>query len=389
MSKSKSILVLANGQSFLGESIGAKGTKFGEFVFNTAMTGYQEILTDPSYKGQFVVMTYPHIGNYGINSEDFESKRIFLEGFVAKEFSPIVSNYRATLSLNEFLINNDVIGISNIDTRALTKMIREEGSMMGAISNTEFDVDKLLAQIAEHPSTVGIDLVKEVTTEKIYQWNKEKNLPKSIHESNQYYDGLHSLHSEKAGYHIVVLDCGVKYNMLKLLSLLGNKVTIVPANTDFSEIQKLKPDGILVSNGPGDPSAVPYLVNTVKQIIKNSIPTMGICFGHQLIGQALGGKTYKLKFGHHGANHPVKDLATGKVEITSQNHNFCVDYDSLNKNEIEITHINLNDNTVEGLKHKIKPVFSLQYHPESSPGPNDSRYLFKRFLNKIGEIKNA
>ena len=231
--------------------------------------------------------------------------------------------------------------------------------------------------------------MKEVTTRKIYEWNEKNNLPETIHKSNLYYDGLHTLINEKFNYHIVVLDCGVKYNMLRILSLLGNKVTVVPADISFNEIQKLQPDGILVSNGPGDPSAVPYLVETVKEIIDASIPTMGICFGHQLIGQALGGKTYKLKFGHHGANHPVKDLATGKVEITSQNHNFCVDYDSLDKSKIEITHINLNDDTIEGLQHKEKPVFSLQYHPESSPGPNDSRYLFKRFLTKIGEVKNA
>ena len=385
----KAVLVLENGTYFIGEGIGYKGTKFGEFVFNTAMTGYQEILTDPSYKGQFVVMTYPHIGNYGVNDEDFESQAIYLEGFIAKEFSPIASNYRAGKPLEDFLSDYKVIGISNIDTRELTRIIREQGSMLGAISTEEFDADRLLEQIKQQPPIEGRDLVKDVTTRKIYEWNAEENLPQSIHQSNVYYDGLHTLQENQYAHHIVVLDCGVKFNMLRILSLLGNKVTVVPASAAFEEIVSLNPDGILVSNGPGDPAAVPYLVETVKQIIQASIPTMGICFGHQLIGQALAGRTYKLKFGHHGANHPVKDLATGQVEITSQNHNFCVDYESLDKSNIEVTHINLNDNTVEGLQHKEKPVFSLQYHPESSPGPNDSRYLFKRFLDKVGEVKNA
>ncbi len=387
----KGILVLEDGSVFEGYSSGFKGTKFGEVVFNTALTGYQEILTDPSYKGQFVTMTYPHIGNYGINYEDIESRGIFLEGFIVKELSPISSNYRATKSLNEYLEENKIIILEGIDTRALTKKIRESGSMMSVISNEEFDVDKLLKKLKEYPSIVGRDLVKEVTTEKEYEWDKSKNLAESIHPINRYYDGITKWeYVEKYNFHIVVLDCGVKYNMLRLLSTIGdNKLTIVPANTEIKRIKELKPDGVLISNGPGDPAAVPYIVNTVKNIINENIPTLGICFGHQLIAQALGGKTYKLKFGHHGANHPVMDLKTRKVEITSQNHNFCVDYNTLNKDEVEVTHINLNDNTIEGLQHKNKPVISLQYHPESSPGPHDSRYLFKRFLDMIKENKDA
>ncbi len=384
----KALLILEDGSVFEGISSGVKTTKFGEVVFNTALTGYQEILTDPSYKGQFVTMTYPHIGNYGINPEDFESGRIFLEGFIVKEISPVVSNYRADKTLNEILAENNVIAIEGIDTRALTKKIREVGSMMAVITNERDDVDNLLKELKEYPSIEGRDLVKEVTTDKEYQWDSSKNIAETIHKVNRYYDGISRYKDISYNYHIVVIDCGVKYNILRLLSGIGNnKVTVVPASTDFSRIKELNPDGILISNGPGDPAAVPYIVKTVKKIIDEEIPAMGICFGHQLIGQALGGSTYKLKFGHHGANHPVMDLKTRKVEITSQNHNFCVDYDSLDKSKIEITHINLNDNTIEGLRHKEKPVFSIQYHPEASPGPHDSRYLFVRFLDMIKENK--
>lgn len=385
----KGILVLENGETFTGISSGVRGTRFGEFVFNTAMTGYQEILTDPSYKGQFVVMTYPHIGNYGINPEDFESKSVHVEGFVAREFSPVVSNYRSTNSVQNYLEQSNVIRLEDIDTRALTKIIREKGSMMGCISNEETDPEVLLKKIKQYPSIVGRDLVKEVTCKIFYEWDPSGNLPSTIPAVNQYYDGLTRLKEMNYPFHIVAIDCGVKLNMLRIMSLLGCRVTVVPAETEFLKIKDLKPDGVFVSNGPGDPSAVPYLVETVRQVVEARIPTMGICFGHQLIGQALGGKTYKLKFGHHGTNHPVKDLLTGKVEITSQNHNFCVDLKSLPQGSVEVTHVNLNDETVEGLKHKKFPVFSLQYHPESSPGPHDSRYLFPRFLNMVKENKNA
>ncbi len=385
----KALLILEDGSVFEGVSSGVKTTKFGEVVFNTALTGYQEILTDPSYKGQFVTMTYPHIGNYGVNFEDFESEKIFLEGFIVKEISPVVSNYRAEEGLQEFLRKNNIIAVEGIDTRALTKKIREHGSMMAVLTNERDDIDNLLKELRAAPSIEGRDLVKEVTTKEIYVWDKKNNIAESIHFSNRYYDGISNYKNYSYNFNIVVIDCGVKYNILRLLSGIGNnRVTVVPADTDFSKIKELNPDGVLISNGPGDPSAVPYIVGTVKNIIENNIPAMGICFGHQLIGQALGGKTYKLKFGHHGANHPVMDLKTKKVEITSQNHNFCVDYDSLNKDEISVTHINLNDNTVEGLECKNRPVFSIQYHPEASPGPHDSRYLFIRFLEMIKNSKD-
>ncbi len=385
----KGIIVLENGSSFLGETFGYTGTKFGEFVFNTALSGYQEILTDPSYKGQFVVMTYPHIGNYGTSPEDAESDSVFLEGFIAKEFSSIVSNYRSQKSLQDYLTEKKVIAIQGVDTRAITKLIREKGSMMGAISNTELDPEKLLEQIKKAPSIVGVDMIKEVTTKKIFKWDPSKNQAKSLHPNTSVYDAFTKLKDYHYGFHIVCIDCGVKWNMLRILSLMGCEVTVVPATSKIDEIRKLKPDGVIISNGPGDPSAVPYLVQLVKDVIDAGLPTFGICFGHQLIGQAFGGKTFKLKFGHHGANHPVKDLLTGKVEITSQNHNFCVDYESLDKTKIEITHMHLNDDTVEGFRHKEKPVFSVQYHPESSPGPSDSRYLFKRFLDMVKEARHA
>lgn len=385
----KGIIVLENGSFFTGETFGLSGTRFGEFVFNTALTGYQEIMTDPSYKGQFVVMTYPHIGNYGTTPEDLESDRIYVEGFIAKEFSNIVSNYRSTASIQDYMAKQKVIAMQGVDTRALTKLIREKGAMMGAISNTELDPERLLQQVKNAPAIVGVDMIKDVTTKKVYKWDASKNQAKSLHPNTSVYDAFTKLKEYGSKAHIVCIDCGVKWNMLRILSLMGCEVTVVPATSRFEEIQKLNPDGVLVSNGPGDPSAVPYLVELVKRVIDSGLPTFGICFGHQLIGQALGGKTFKLKFGHHGANHPVKDLLTGKVEITSQNHNFCVDYQSLDTSKVEITHMHLNDDTVEGFRHKEKPVFSVQYHPESSPGPSDSRYLFKRFLDLVKEVRHA
>ena len=379
----KGTIVLENGAVFTGESSGYKGTRIGEFVFNTAMTGYQEILTDPSYKGQFVVMTYPHIGNYGVNNEDIESDRVHLEGFVAKEFSTLESNYRSKETLQKYLQDQKVVLLEGIDTRSLTRLIREKGAMMGAISNIELDPVKLLEKVKAAPSIVGRDLIKEVTVKKAFKWDPKLNYPDTIHQGSRFYDGLTSLRAFNYGFHIVAIDCGVKWNMIRILSLMGNEVTVVPATAGFDEIKRLNPDGVLVSNGPGDPAALPYIVETVRKIIDADIPTFGICLGQQLIGQALGGKTFKLKFGHHGANHPVKDLLTGKVEITSQNHNFCVDLDTLDASKIETTHIHLNDGTSEGFRHREKPVFCVQYHPESSPGPNDSRYLFKRFCEMI------
>ena len=354
----KAILALEDGTIFKGPSFGAKGECYGEVVFNTSMAGYQEILTDPSYKGQIVTMTYPLIGNYGINHEDIESRRPFVEGFVVKECSGLASNWRCEQNLDEYLRENNIIGLEGIDTRALTRHIRLQGAMKAVISTEESDEKSLIDKAKASPGLIGIDLVQNVAFEEIQQWN------------------------DKGQYHVVVVDTGVKYNILRELVNRKCRVTIAPPRTSAEHILDLKPNGIMLSNGPGDPAAVPYVVETVRNIL-GKIPVFGICFGHQMLGLALGGETYKLKFGHHGANHPVKDLNTGKVHITVQNHGFCVDIDSLDKNDIEITHINLNDNTLEGIRHKKLPVFSVQFHPEASPGPHDSLYMFTEFVEMM------
>jgi len=355
----EAILALEDGTIFKGESFGASGERYGEVIFNTSMTGYQEILTDPSYKGQIVVMTYPLIGNYGINPEDIESRRPFVEGFVVKEYSKIASNWQAQKTLNEYLKENNILGIEGIDTRRLTLHIRDKGAMKAVLSTQDLDEKNLVKKARDSEGLVGRDLVKEVTIKKQYIWSEEK-----------------------FKFKVVVLDCGVKYNILR--KLLENKcqVIVVPANTESSRILKIKPDGLLLSNGPGDPAAVKYVIETTRKLI-GKIPIFGICLGHQMLGLALGGKTYKLKFGHHGANHPVKDLRTGRVSITVQNHGFCLDIDSLPKKDIQITHINLNDHTLEGMRHKRLPIFSVQFHPEASAGPHDAEYLFKEFVNMM------
>ncbi|MBP7088589.1 MAG: glutamine-hydrolyzing carbamoyl-phosphate synthase small subunit [Candidatus Omnitrophica bacterium] len=354
----KAKVVLEDGKVFEGFSFGASGTRFGEVVFNTSLSGYQEILTDPSYKGQIVTMTYPLIGNYGINEDDAESRRPFLEGFIVKECSRTVSNWRATKSLPQYLKENNIIGIEGIDTRALTKHIRLKGAMRVVVSTEDLDDKSLIKKVKASRSLIGLDLVKEVSIDKKYIWQEARC------------EGLKK---------IVAIDCGIKFNILRNLAKYGCEVTVVPANTAAEIIMSYKPQGLLISNGPGDPEGVPYVVDTVKRLI-GKLPILGICFGHQLLGLALGGKTYKLKFGHHGGNHPVKDLNTGKVAITTQNHGFCVDIESLNKNDIEITHINLNDNTLEGMRHKRLPIFSVQFHPEHGPGPHDAEYLFDEFV---------
>jgi carbamoyl-phosphate synthase small subunit len=348
-------LALEDGTIFRGKSFGAAGEKYGEVVFNTSMTGYQEILTDPSYKGQIVTMTYPLIGNYGVNKEDMESSRPFVEGFVVKEYSKIVSNWRAVQSLGDYLKENNIVGIEGIDTRALTLHIRQRGELKAVLSTEDLDEKSLVKKAKDSPGLMGRDLVKDVSCQNVYSWNKQGK------------------------YKVVVLDCGVKLNILKLLSENNCQVVVVPAKTQSQEISALKPDGILLSNGPGDPAALSGAINTVRELL-GEFPIFGICLGHQMLGLALGGKTYKLKFGHHGGNHPVKDLKTEKVAITVQNHGFCVDIDTLNKKEVEITHINLNDSTLEGMRHKKLPVFSVQFHPETSPGPHDAQYLFKSFV---------
>jgi len=362
METQKAILALEDGTIYRGRSFGASGERFGEVVFNTAMSGYQEVLTDPSYKGQIVIMTYPLIGNYGINSEDSESRKPFLEGFVVRECSRIASNWRSRQSLQEYFQNNGIVGIEGIDTRALTLHIREKGAMKAVLSTLDFDEKSLVRKAKESSGLSGLDLVKEVTCSKLYEWSK------------------------KGKYKVVVVDCGVKYNILKILADNNCKVLVVPAQEPYEAIMRLKPDGVLFSNGPGDPAAVTYTIKTAKELI-GKLPLFGICLGQQILGLALGGRTYKLKFGHHGGNHPVKDLKTGKVYITVQNHGFCVDIDSLNTKDVKITHMNLNDNTLEGLKHKKLPLFSVQFHPESSPGPHDAKYLFNEFIELMKKTK--
>lgn len=351
-------IALEDGTIFEGISFGAPGERTGEVVFNTSMTGYQEILTDPSYKGQMVTMTYPLIGNYGVNKEDIESSQPQVEGFIVKECSRITSNWRAEQSLEDYLKENDIIGVEGIDTRALTKHIRIAGAMKAVISTQDSDSRSLIEKAKASPGLVGRDLVKEVTSKESYDWNN---------------DGK---------YRVVVIDCGVKYNILRELAKKGCQVRVVTARTTADEILKFKPDGLLVSNGPGDPAGVPYVVKTVKQLL-GQLPIFGICLGQQILGLAFGGQTYKLKFGHHGGNHPVKDLRTGKVAITVQNHGFCVDIESLRKDEVEITHINLNDQTLEGMRNKKLPIFSVQFHPEASPGPHDAGYLFNQFVEMM------
>ncbi|MBI2119661.1 MAG: glutamine-hydrolyzing carbamoyl-phosphate synthase small subunit [Elusimicrobia bacterium] len=381
-SNKKAILLLESGKSYLGESFGAQVERCGEIVFNTSMTGYQEILTDPSYKGQIIVMTEPHIGNVGVNKEDIECEQIFAEGLIVREISPVVSNWRAVSSLPDFLKKRDLPAISGIDTRSLTKHLREAGVMRGIISTLDFNPKSLMNKVQKSSAMVGQDLVKEVSSKERYDWN----LPEWKWEGQK---GLPQLES-----HVIVMDFGAKQNILRCLRERGCKVTVVPAKTSKDEILSLRPDGVMLSNGPGDPASVTYAIETIGGLInslgnskKNLFPIFGICLGHQLLGLALGGKTFKLKFGHRGANHPVKDLATGKIEITTQNHGFCVDIESLSNKEVELTHINLNDQTLEGMKHKHLPIFSVQYHPESSAGPHDSRYLFDRFIDLIQQSK--
>lgn len=376
---SKTYLVLEDGTVFEGESFGAKGEIIGEVVFNTTMTGYQEILTDPSYYGQMVAMTYPLIGNYGINEQDFESAKPQVSAFIVKEYSKVFSNYRASISLGEFMEKYGVVGITGVDTRKLVRHIREKGSMNAIVSSMTNDITYLQDKVAASESIEGKDLVQYVTCSKPYTWTQGSW---NIENNDFNYPSIHD------DLHIVAVDYGIKQNILRYFVENGAKVTVVPAQTTFSNIVKLKPDGIFLSNGPGDPEPLVYAHELAKNLVDNNYPVFGICLGNQILSIALGGKTYKLKFGHHGGNHPVKDLSTGKVEITAQNHCFAASMESL-KGKVEITHINLNDNTVEGIKVKDKPVFAVQYHPENGPGPHDATYLFDRFLTLVKNNQNA
>jgi len=357
-------IVLEDGTVFLGKAFAGNGEAFGEVVFNTSMTGYQEVLTDPSYKGQIVTMTYPLIGNYGVNAEDVESSKIHVEALVVREYEPVPSNWQSNATLAEYLNQHGVVGIEGIDTRALTRHIRLAGAMKGVVCTGNADAKRLAKKALASPGLVGRDLVKEVTCRKAYQWSQGRGTQ----------------------FRVVVIDCGMKFNIARSMIRRKCEVTIVPAHTSADEIRTMAPDGILLSNGPGDPEPVSCVVETIKDLIPD-YPIFGICLGHQLLGLAFGGKTYKLKFGHHGSNHPVKNLSTGKVEITAQNHGFCVDVDSITDPDIEITHINLNDQTIEGLRHRNLPVFSVQYHPEACPGPHDADYMFDDFVQMMKKRK--
>ena len=382
----KAILALEDGTIFEGQAFGATASVAGEVCFNTSMTGYQEILTDPSYKGQIVTMTYPLIGNYGVNEQDVESYQTHASGFVVRELSPVVSNYRADYSLGEYMESNGIPGIQGIDTRALTKKLRVRGAMNGYLTTEEgATADDALAKAKEWPGLVGVDYVKEVTHKSEFAWDENDQLspafrlpygPKEL-------DGrIQRDPMPAAEIPIVAYDFGVKYNILRMLRQSGFKVTVLPANTPAKEALKHNPAGVFLSNGPGDPAAVTYAAEAVAELLKKGLPTFGICLGHQILSLAMGGKTSKLKFGHRGANQPVKDLDFGRVEITSQNHGFTVDADSL-PDDVAVNRINLNDQTVEGLCHKTKPVFCVQYHPEASPGPHDSSDLFGQFRQLV------
>ena len=378
----KAILALADGRIFEGIGFGAEGEAVGEVVFNTSMTGYQEILTDPSYEGQIVAMTYPEIGNVGVNPEDVESRRPFVRGFIVKNYTPQPSNWRSAQALHEYMKANRIVGIEGIDTRALVRHLRDQGAQQATISTVSDNADQLVAKAKASPGLVGVDLVREVSCAEPYDWNEgrwqlnggyRRRQPAALAGTRTTEDRV-----DAPMFSVVAYDFGIKYNILRNLVEAGCRLRVVPAATPAEDVLALNPDGIFLSNGPGDPDAVPYAKENVRKLIGKK-PIFGICLGHQIMGLALGGKTYKLKFGHHGGNQPVMDLTTRKVEITAQNHGFAVDADSL-KGAVEVTHLNLNDNTVEGLAHRELPIFSVQYHPESSPGPHDADYLFKRFI---------
>jgi carbamoyl-phosphate synthase small subunit len=375
----QAILVLEDGRIFRGEGYGAPGECQGEVVFNTSLTGYQEIATDPSYAGQIVVLTNPQIGNYGTNQADNEAAKPFIEGLIVREFSRVSSNWRSEQVTDEYMERYQVPVLAEIDTRALVRHLRDNGVMRGVISTVSSDVEELVQKARKIRKMDGTDLAKVVSTKAIYTFDESDS-------HNQTDDPLLTVTVEGPKLHVVAYDFGMKRNILRMLTREGCKVTVVPAQTSSEDVLGMKPDGVFLSNGPGDPEPVDYAVNAIRGMM-GRVPVFGICLGHQLCGLALGGKTYKLKFGHHGGNHPVRNNATGKVEITAHNHNFAVDPESVNANEVELTHVDLNDNTLEGLRHKTLPLFSVQYHPEAAPGPHDSHYLFRDFRNLMEEWK--
>ncbi len=353
----KALIALEDGTCFEGRAFAGHGEVQGELVFNTSMTGYQEILTDPSYHGQIVTLTYPLIGNYGVNDEDIESWKPHAAGFIVNEACRRPSNWRSTRSLQDYLEENGILGVDDVDARAVTLHIRSRGAMKCVMSTTDLDRDSLVAKAERSPGLVGRDLSSEVSTADSYDWP-----------------------ATNARARVAVLDCGIKRNQLRLMAERGVAATVFSNSAAAADILATQSDGLFISNGPGDPDAVPHVIQTIRELVESGLPTFGICFGHQLLALALGGATYKMKFGHRGANQPVKNLQTGLIEITSQNHGFCVDKDSLNPDHVETTHINLNDGTSEGLRHKQRPAFSVQYHPEAAPGPHDAAYLFDEFV---------
>ncbi len=374
----QAILALEDGTVFHGDAFGAAAVRTGEVVFNTAITGYQEVFTDPSYTGQIVVLTYPHIGNYGANLSDNEAARPYIEGLAVRDFNVTPSNWRAEMSADEFLRRDGIPVISGIDARALVRKLRTKGAMRGALSTAGHSAEQLVEMARQSPPMAGLDLATRVTTTDRYEWN-ERLAPCSPSE----HIGLQPL----GEFRVVAYDFGIKRNILRCLASIGARVTVIPSSTPAEDVLTLKPDGVFLSNGPGDPEPLEGPVREIRKLL-GRVPVFGICLGHQLLGLALGGRTFKLKFGHHGINHPVLNRRTGQVEITVQNHGFCVDPDSLNANEVELTHVNLNDQTVEGLRHRTLPLFCVQYHPEAAAGPHDSRYLFEDFASLMKEFQH-
>ena len=380
----KAILALEDGRIFYGRGAGASTRRGGEVVFNTSLTGYQEVFTDPSYAGQIVCLTYPHIGNVGTNLDDEESPRPYIESLIVREFSAIASNWRSSESAQQYLVRHNIPVLWDIDTRALVLHIRKKGALRGVVSTDGTPVDALLAEARALPSMAGQELASRVTCENQYAWDKGSiELTASPWQESM---GEAQTPTESRKFRVVAYDYGIKQNILRLLVDHNCEVTVVPAKTSAEDTLALKPDGVFLSNGPGDPEPATYAIENIRKLL-GRVPVFGICLGHQLCGLALGGKTFKLRFGHHGSNHPVKNLLTGQIEITAQNHGFCVDPDSLPSSEVEATHLNLNDNTNEGLRHRTLPLFSVQYHPEASPGPHDSHYLFTQFTDTMKNWK--